>query len=325
MTHPWMLRLVLGALWFISIELLPWAMPAARAPWDWPLLVAGYVALAAVLLDVAARFRLRDGYGLLALAGLAGLTAALCFNPGYALANPPLTWFTRALGAMTLGALIGLLIFLRLARPIGWRGVIVALLLAAPLGALWGYWARWSPQALDAAASPTLREPLSLALIVTGALLLVTLALAARERTGERADLRLPAPVLAALILALTAVLAVRVLNETVEPLSAVALATLGLICLGIMYYQKRTKGPTLLDELPNLPSRRWFLVIIPIILLVAGGAIAGAHAVRGAPDSDGIALLSAAITAFGFLWLPGVALAIAAHAFSRLARTERL
>ena len=325
MTHPWMLRLVLGALWFISIELLPWAMPAAHTPWDWPLLVAGYVALAAVLLDVAARFRLRDGYGLLALAGLAGLTAALCFNPGYALANPPLTWFTRALGAMTLGALIGLLIFLRLARPIGWRGVIVALLLAAPLGALWGYWARWSPQALDAAASPTLREPLSLALIVTGALLLVTLALAARTRTGEPADLRLPAPVLAALILALTAVLAVRVVNETVEPLSAVALATLGMICLGILYYQKRIKGPTLLDALPNLPPRRWFLLIIPIILLVAGGAIAGAHAVRGAPDSDGIALLSAAITAFGFLWLPGVALAIAAHAFSRLARTERL
>lgn len=320
-----MLRLVLGALWFISIELLPWAAPAARAPWEWPLLATGYVALAAMLLDVAARFRLRDGFGLLALAGLAGLTAALCFNPGYALANPPLTWFTRALGAMTLGALIGLLALLRLARPAGWRGAIAALLLAAPVGALWGFWARWSPQALDATASPTLREPLSLALIVSGALLVVTLALAARARRGEAADLRLPTPVLAALILTLTAVLAVRVVNETVEPLSALALSTLGLICLGILYYQKRAKGPTLLDALPNLPPRRWFLLIVPIIVLAAGGAIAGAHAVRGAPDSDGIALLSAAITAFGFLWLPGVALVIAARAFSRLGRTERL
>lgn len=325
MAHPWMLRLVLGALWLIGIELVPWAAPSARAPWEWPLLLAGYVALAAILLDAAARYRLRDGYGLLALAGLAGLTAALLFNPGYALANPPLTWFTRALGALTLGALAGLLIMLRLARPVGRRSAVMALLLAAPLGALWGFWARWSPQALDPATAPTPRDPLSLALIVSGTLVIGTLALAAHARSGEARDLRLPRPALAALILILIGVLAARILNETVDAPSAVTLPILGLICLGILYYQKRAKGPTLLDPLPNLPPRRWFLLVVPVVLLAAGGAIAGAHAVRGAPDSDGIALLSAAITAFGFLWLPGVALAIAARAFSRLARTERL
>lgn len=325
MSHPWMLRLVLGALWFTGIELLPWATPAARSPWAWPLLAAGYVALAAVLLDTAARYRLRDGYGLLALAGLAGLTAALLFNPGYALAGPPLTWFTRAMGALTLGALAGLLVFLRLARPIGRRGAVLALLLAAPLGALWGFWARWSPLALDAAAAPTTREPLTIALVVSGALLIGALALAARVRSGEPCDLRLPVPVLAALVLVLLGVLVARVLTETVDTFSAVALPVLGLMCVGILYYQKRAKGPTLLDALPELPPRRWFLLIVPAVLLAAGGAIAGAHASRGAPDSDGIAILSAAITAFGFLWLPGVALAIAARAFSRLARTERL
>ncbi|MFN8380168.1 MAG: hypothetical protein U0452_16025 [Anaerolineae bacterium] len=325
MSHPWMLRLVLGALWFIGIELLPWAAPAVRAPWEWPLLVAGYIALAAILLDTAARYRLRDGYGLMALAGLAGLTAALLFNPDYALANPPMTWFTRAMGALTLGALVGLLVFLRLARPIRRRWAVLILLLAAPAGALWGFWARWSPLALDAAASPTTREPLTLTLIVSGALVIGTLALAARTHDEAHRDLRLPLPILAVLLLTLLGVLVVRVLNESVDTFSVVALPILGLICLGILYYQKRIKGPTLLDPLPDLPPRRWFLLTIPVVLLAAGGAIAGAHAMRGAPDSDGIALLSAAITAFGFLWLPGMALAIAARAFSRLARTERL
>lgn len=320
-----MLRLVLGALWFVSIELLPWAAPVGRAPWQWPLLVAGYVALAALLLDVAARYRLREGFGLLALAGMAGITAALCLNPGYALASPPLTWFTRALGALTLGALIGLLGFLALGRPLRRRNIILALLLAAPLGALWGFWARWSPVAINPAAEPTLRQPLTVALIVTAALMLVTLALAARTRTGEAADLRLPRPLLALILLVLLGVLVLRVLAGDVDSASALVLPMLGLMCLAVLYYQRRPKGPMLLDGLTNLPPRRWWLVVAPVLALASAGAIAGAHIPRGTPDSDGIALLSAAITAFGFLWLPGVALVIAARAFSRLARTDRL
>jgi hypothetical protein len=125
--------------------------------------------------------------------------------------------------------------------------------------------------------------------------------------------------------LALLGVLMLRVAGGTVDTVSAFVLPLFGLVCWGVLYYQRRPKGSTLLDRLPDVPPRRWFRVVAPALGLAAGGAIAGAHIARGAPDSDGIALLSAAITAFGFLWLPGVALAIAARAFARLARTERL
>ncbi len=325
MSHTFSLRLVYGALLFLGLELIPWAMPAARPVWAWPLLLIGYAALAAILLDLAARFRLREGYGVLALAGLAALAAALLFNPGYALANPPLTWFSRALGALGLGGLLALLALLRLARPVGGRGALLAMLLAAPLGVLWGFWARWSPLALDAGALPTGREPLTLALAAHAALIGLALALAARTRSGDAVDLHLPTPARALLLLAGLGLLVARVLTESVDPVSALALPVLGLVCLGVLYYQRREKGPTLLDGLPGLPPKRWFVVVVPVVGVATAAAIYGSHLPRGTGDSDALLILSTALTAFGFIWLPGVALAIAARAFVRLARADRL
>ena len=318
-------RLALGALWFAGLELLPWAAPAGRAPWEWPLLFAGYWALAAVLLDTAARYRLRDGFGMLALAGLAGLAAALLFNPAFALANPPLTWFTRALGALSLGALAGLLILIRLTQTVDRRTTVLAALFAVPLGAIWGYWAHWSPVALDPAAAPTPPEVILAAGAIGIGLILIALALTARFRSQPLENLLLPLPVLALLLLLLLGVLVLRVLNETVAPISAATLSTLGLVCLGVLYYQRRSKGPTRMDGLAQVPVPGWSRSALPASLAILIGAGLGANLPRGAPDSDLILILSAAITAFGFLWLPGVALVIAARAFGRLARTERL
>lgn len=325
MSHAFSLRLVFGALLFVGLELIPWATPTARPVWAWPLLLLGYAALASVLLDAAARFRLREGYGVLALAGLAALAAALLFNPGYALANPPLTWFSRALGALGLGGLLAMLALLRLGRPIGWRGALLALIVAAPLGALWGFWARWSPLALDPAAQPTGRDPLTLALAANAALIGLALALARRTRTGQPVDLRLPTPALALMLLAGLGLLVTRVVTESVDPASALALPVLGLICLGVLYYQQRAKGPTLLDTLPGLPPDRWAVVVAPVIGVATAAAITGSHLPRGAGESDALLIGSTALTAFGFVWLPGVALAIAARAFVRLARADRL
>ncbi len=318
-------RLVLGALLLIGLELLPWAAPVARSPLEWPLLLVGYTALAALLLDVAARFRMRDGFGLLALAGMAGVAAALLFDPAYALSNPPITWFTRALGSLTLGGLAALLLFLRLGRPFGRRDMVLALLAAGPLGALWGYWARWSPQAVEPSAAPTPPETLLLAGVLAALLLIGALGIASRARSGEALDLRLHKPALALVLLALMGVLVWRVLEETVEPDSVIALALAGLMCLAILYYQKRPKGLTMLDGLISLPPPSWLKWTVPIGAVALAGAWIGAWLPRGAADSDALVLMSAGITAFGFLWLPGVALVIGARAFSRSARMDRL
>ncbi|HYO87312.1 MAG TPA: hypothetical protein VER79_01620 [Candidatus Limnocylindrales bacterium] len=318
-------RLVLGVLLLIGLELLPWAAPDARCTLEWPLLAVGYTALAALLLDMAARLRMRDGYGVLALAGLAGAGAALLFNPAYALANPPLTWFTRALGACALGGMLALLLFLQGTRPMNRPAAALLLMLSAAGGALWGYWARWSPQAVDATAPPTPPEVIVLTAVLVLLVLIAVLALSGRARTGEPLDLRLPPPVLAVLLLALLAVFLGRVLSESVDAASALALSLAGAMSLAVLYYQKRPRGLTLLDGIERLPPANWPKLVVPAAVLVVAGAVLGAGLPRGPLDSDAVAILAAGITAFGFLWLPGVALVIGARAFGRLARTDRL
>jgi hypothetical protein len=318
-------RLVLGALLLVGLELLPWAHPGARSPLEWPLLLAGTTALAALLLDGAARLRMRDGFGVLALAGLAGVAAALLFNPDYALANPPATWFTRALGSLTLGGLAALLLFLRLGRPVSRRAGLLALAAAAPLGALWGYWARWSPQEAGAAAAPTPPETVLLAGALAWAAVLAALALAQRGRSADMPDLRLPRPALALLLLGLLAWLAWRVTGDMVDPLSALVLGVAGLMCAAILYYQKRDRGLTLLGRMSAVPAAGWlrWMPLLAVLTLVAAGI--GASLPRGAADGDALVFMAAAVTVFGFVWLPGVALVIGARAFSRRARMDRL
>jgi hypothetical protein len=318
-------RLVLGALLLVGLELLPWALPRSRSPLEWPLLLAGATALAALLLDVASRLRLRDGFGVLALAGLAGVTAALLLNPGYALASPPATWFTRALGSLALGSLAALLLFLRLGRPLDRRARLLALAAAAPLGALWGYWARWSPQEAGAAAAPTPPEIILLAGALALAGLLLVLALARRGHSANAPDFRLPRPALALLLLGLLALLAWRITGETVDPFSALVLGIAGLMCAAILYYQKRDKGLTLLGRMSPVPASGWLRWMPPLAILTLLGAGIGASLARGAPDGDALVFMAAAVTVFGFLWLPGVALVIGARAFSRRARMDRL
>lgn len=325
MIHALAPRLVLGALLFAGLELLPWAMPAARSPLDWPLLLAGYTALAALLLDLAARFRMRDGFGMLALAGLAGVISALLFNPAYALSNLPVTWFTRALGSSTLGALIALLLFLRLARPPSQRGIVLAWLLAAPLGAVWGYWARWSTQAIGVSAAPAPPEVILLAGALAALIIIAALWLAGRLRAAESFEGRLPQPALMLLLLALLVALIWRIFGETVDPASALALALAGLMSLAVLYYQRRDRGLMLLDRVTALPPPGWPKWILPVMMLVLVGALIGAGLPRGEPDNSALTMIAAGITAFGFLWLPGVALVIGARAFSRRARMDRL
>lgn len=325
MIHSLAPRLVLGVLLLTGLELLPWAAPAARGPLEWPLLLAGYTALAALLLELAARMRMRDGFGVLALAGLAGAASAVLFNPAYALSNPPVSWFTRALGISTLGALIALLLFLRLGRPLSRRGIVLALLLAAPLGAVWGYWARWSPQAADAFAAPTPPETIVLAGALAVLALGMALGLAGRLRGAEAFEGRMPGLALSLLLLALLALLVWRIFSETVDPASAIALALASLMGLAVLYYQKRDKGLMLLDRLTALPPPGWLAWAVPVAALALAGAWLGAGLARGEPENDALTMMAAGITAFGFLWLPGVALVIAARAFNRRARMDRL
>src|SRR5262249_21361831 len=88
----WLVRALLAALLLSGSKILVWVTPPGRTLLDWALLLPGYLALAAILLDLTARYRVRDLFGALTLMGFYSLLAALVLNPHYAYLDVPRTF-----------------------------------------------------------------------------------------------------------------------------------------------------------------------------------------------------------------------------------------
>ncbi len=132
----WMLRGFVAALFLLVSEIVLWNRPGDRSPLEWLLLVLAYLALAALIVDLALRYRVHDLFSLLALAGVYSLTNSLLVNPQTALVDVPRTWVTRVLGAHSLLGLGVLLLLIRPQRLLPVAGLV---------GLLWGLWLRWLP------------------------------------------------------------------------------------------------------------------------------------------------------------------------------------
>src|SRR5258708_776960 len=91
--------ILLALLLMFGSEILVWTNPAGRPILEWLLLIPGYVALSAVLLDFTVRYRIRDLFGVLLLAGIYSLSSALILNPASTLTDLPRTLVTRVMGA----------------------------------------------------------------------------------------------------------------------------------------------------------------------------------------------------------------------------------
>jgi hypothetical protein len=301
-------RLLLAALlWFASGVLLWTPIPSALDA----LTVIGCYALSAALLDLASRFRARDLYALLTLAGIYGLLAALLIHPATALIDMPRTLFTRALGGHTLMGMIALAIFLTPCKP--WRSSIGALI----LGGAWGIWAKWTPVELWGAAAPT--DLLTLTLSgSTGAAVIAAVALIAARYERPRTFRLSP---LGWLIVGMTGtgLLLFHAAQGRIDGVTAVIVLTLAGFGAAILWFQKRVKGTTLLDAAPAIALRCWF----PPVIAFAVGAVIGWLLPR--TDPGGVEVLVGVFAAYGVIWLPAVSLVLGARAFSRQARAFKL
>jgi hypothetical protein len=314
--NSWIVRgLLAGLLLFVS-EIVLWTDPAGRAPVEWPLLAVGYLALAALLLDFAARYRLRDVFSLLALAGIYGLLNSLALNPQTALADVPRTWATRVLGAHTLVGFGALLLFLLLTSA-----RINRLWLAAPLaGVLWGIWVRGLPAFTDIAAEPATLP----VLLIAGGLVLVVVILLNRLAVGRVQRLPdltlrpvewLPVSVLLGVLILLN--------GAHIGMASLLVLLVLAGYCWLLLWFQQRTEGATLLDASmpPKAPSTFALAALAGLYL----GAAAIAHSLPFAGDPGPFSLLIGLFAAFGLVWLPTVSLVLGVRSYRRLSRQRRL
>ncbi len=318
--HSWTLRLLLAALLAFASHVILWTpIPGII---DAVLLALGYLALSSLLLEIAARYRLRDLFGLLTLAGIAGMANGLILNPQSALIEVPRTLISRAMGGQAIAGLIALALFLALTNGSlrSRRILIVTLILAALIGVGWGTWGHWSSQFFDNGV-----EVAPLRLLFDGALglMLITLALTV-ERAASSTDLRLDSRGWAFTLIVLVGLLVLHLLQGQVDVLSLSLLVTLSAFAIMILWFQKRQKGATLLDHVASAPVS-WAQWIALVIVFALGGVVGYLLPHSSADVNDPVAVIGAIFTAYGLIWLPALTIVLGARAFTRQARAMRL
>lgn len=322
-SHPlfpiWRLRLLLAVALLFGSEVLLWTAPVERSLLDWLPLILGYTAVATLLLDLAARFRVRNIFGLLALAGIYGLLNGLLLNPETALIDVPRTLFTRVLGAHTLMGFLMLLLWLRLLTPKK-TPFVIAVIVGVVIGIGWGVWAHWSPTLLNLNADETPLAVMLVAALVSAGIFALLLAL---PRHGQLVDAQLKPQAAIILIILLVGLLVIRVVSGQVDNVAFSSGLLLIIFCGLVLWFQRRKKGRTLLDDLDTQPVR-WSLLLVLLVTFVAAG-IASYGLPRGEGSGDPVFIVTIVLTAFGVAWLPGASLAMGATAFARQVRAGKL
>ena len=319
LTPAWRLRTLLATALLFGSQILLWTDPTHLAIFDWMVLVVGYFALAGMLLDLAVRFRVRNLFGLLALAGIYGLLNGLLLNPDTALADMPRTLFTRVMGAHSFAGLLMLSLFLQLvtARKVS---LPIGLIASGVIGFGWGTWARWSPTLLRPEAGDTALIAMLIAAASSAAIFAALLRL---RGSDTHADLRLKPMEWLMVLIAFAALLLYRGLSAQVDMLSFTLIAVLVVFCLALLWFLRRDKGRTLLDGV-GATGPRWTLLIAESVTFVLMG-IASYGLPRGEGAGDPVFVITMVLTGFGLAWLPGVSLALGAQAFARQVRAGRV
>lgn len=312
---------LLASLLSFCSEIVLWTNPPSRGILDWLLLALGYLALSTLLLEIAHRYRIRDAFGLLLLAGIYGMLNGLILNPQSALIDTPRTLITRAMGAHALAGLLALALFFALSNGLrARRAHLFALVITLIVGIGWGTWARWSPPVFDSLPESA---PETLLLYAGAGIALGALALFAVRRSAPAANARLNPRGWAFTLLVLVGLTVLHLLRGEIDGLSLSVIVTLSAFSIMILWFHKRKKGSTLLDGLVNNVFN-WTAFVLLVIGFAVGG-IAGYGLPRGEGNNDPIALLGALFTAYGLIWLPAVSLVLGARAFSRQARGMKL
>lgn len=318
----WLLRLSLAAILLVCSEVLWWSNdPLHYTAPEWAGLAGIYLALAALMLDLLARFRVTDVLGLLVVAGLYGLlNGALIAHSAFT--NFPISLVARPLGLHALGGgVLGLMLWLWLLDGRGLRpGRAIVL---AGVGLAWGIWVRWFPL-LESNGFPLPELPTALILAALGWLVAGGLTwTASRRASGIGSDERLLClrpwewlPVGGGLLVAFL----IGARQGAIATFDGVALGLLAGYMIAVLFFLRGRRGHPLLARVTPSRPVAWPVWLACGALLILPAAVG--YALPGqSPDGPPLQLLTAALTGFGVAWLPGVSLAAGLRAYVRLFR----
>ncbi len=321
----WSVRILLAACLLFGSETLLWTNPPGRVITEWLLLIAGYAALATLLLDLILRYRVRDLIGLMLLAGVYGLLASLLINPQTALIDLSYTLVTRVMGGHTLLGLEMIGLFLALTGG-SRRARYLLLAGSGVVGLAWGVWVRWFP-VLDArpfgeVSLATMLTYGAVGMVVIYVLLRLAATYAALLSPG---DLKLSWRASAVRVIILFLLFVVRLSQGVIDSASLIAIPALTALCLVILWFRKPAREDTLLDS--RVPVRPLSLLWVgaTAAFLIFMGVLAYNLPLIEIANLNQLTLVILGFTAFGMGWLPLICLMLGVRAAARLTRERRL
>ncbi|MDX2074931.1 MAG: hypothetical protein SFZ02_00750 [bacterium] len=152
--NAWLLRVILGVALFFGNDILLWQNPTSRAIPESGLLLIGYIAISAIMLDLAVRYRVNDVYLTMLMVCIGALLIGLLLNPTFMLVDFPRHLLTRVIGASAFVSMEmwGLFLALMGGHIKRYRRLLVGFSLA--VGFNWGVWARYAYQLKDWSNAP---------------------------------------------------------------------------------------------------------------------------------------------------------------------------
>ncbi len=327
----WMMRLLLGALFFWGSDVLLWLDAPSRPLHEWVLRLVGYGVLACLILDLASRYRIRDVYDSMALIAIYALLVGALLAPQSTLNDLPRTLLTRVLGGHGLVGIEMFGVFLVLIGGNNRRALLILVGASVWNGFYWGVWMRWMPElgGLFAPVSPTEMFFLALggllpALLLWGAVRVVPSRLA----TLEPSSLMMGRVGWLIVIAIGFAYLLLRGLDGTLNTGALVPIVLLIIVSWAVLWFRRSDKGRTLLDDyLPPHPiSPLWVVLAMACFGLAVGVAyVLPLVQLAFFPQFSQLWLMEIGFGAVGALWYPTVAAVVAFRGVDAQLRTGEL
>ncbi|PJF30322.1 MAG: hypothetical protein CUN52_04270 [Phototrophicales bacterium] len=321
--HAWLLRVIFGVALLFGNEILLWQDPNFHSIPEWGLLLAGYIAISAILLDLAVRYRVNDSYMAMLMTCIGALLIGLLLNPQVMLADFPRHLLTRVIGASAFITLEmwGLFLALMGGHIARYRRNFIGFALA--IGFNWGVWARYAYNLNGwSSASASVGDMTRLAGICLMVIVLGMVVWRGRYQTSDTPlMLRMGVIEWSLMGVILTGIFLIQAVGDIYAGSEiGVSLILIFLCWLGL-WSQRPDKGKMLMDAHfpPIIPPIAWLIGALGVFI---SGTILGYGLPLITPSGfSQLYLLELAFAGIGFVWLPLVASVLAVRAFERQAR----
>jgi hypothetical protein len=282
-------------------ELVMWQNPLDRSLLDWGVLLVLYVALAAILMDLAVRFQANGLASLLLVSGLYGLVSAAIINHS-AFVALPYSLVVQCLAMQTGAGFYGLLLYVSVMRGKPVEPLYIAG--AALLGAIWGIWVHWYPLRsaanLPSVAIETATLYILTAMVVVG-ILVMWIAPQFRFFREDQMALQWWEAIVAGV--PLFAALVVGTAQSLIPFEWLLVMIGIGAFIVWMLSNGQHGYDPSILAEATFAAPNAVTYVVLAVAFLVAGTLSYGLVTDKDSPVGIAVYLI---VLACGAAWLPG-------------------